>query len=557
MRWGTGRARRAAGPVRGAAWARVLRVSNPKRTNPVEFNPSTALHSSPPTDTPAHSPPPRGAPSHPQGARATAVASPVREVHEEQGGSGEQERVCAARKPCIEDLQATLPPNVSDARTSSAPSSLFTAPRSAAPKARMAEALWGGFFSPASACTPSTPATSSVVALAPSHEWLQHNRNERGRPASAHSRAEGCQQLHEDLAAPALNKWHCIQATLHCHGQQNAGNGSGSVCNFTTSTTASGSHEPFFDSPDAYATPMCHVRTKSSLTPSAHAPSGAPSQDRTWERKTRGYRCCTLRADSQAMARTRSFPRTRSFIAHNAPAPSANTIALRKIRSIRDPRLQMRALLRLGNPFLQDRRGRGFVYMHGRVLCDALEDYCADNLTWDELLDLVEIKVGSTNDLVRRVREYRACEEDYILFSWSFFVAPRRMLLASSPGCSESLLVSYNPPRVPQLSHSWWIFCGQGNRQAVQEDDRSINKKLVTKPNGMSGLLAATKAYSPAVAWYFRLAPQSTPPVSHCTPGSILSDSEFSTCTYAGSGSSRAVDADAGRFPLYLSQSRS
>ncbi|KAJ6521856.1 hypothetical protein B0H19DRAFT_1277589 [Mycena capillaripes] len=605
-------------------------------------------------------------------------------------------------------------------------------PRSAAQRRRCAdargsEALWG-FFSHVSACTPSAPVASSVAAaLAPSPTRGSSTTETsagsppartraprptisyipRLRPVQIHHGFEGRQLLHEDLAAPALNKWRYIQATLHFRGQQNAGNGQGAYatstasgsatsrsptapthmrrhapreneilahafctrpeqCSFpwtmhrpsasavggtssgarrqqasttgfgitsvvvlqaghdfsrathtstsisvdatlhfrgqqnagngqgayATSTASGSAHEPFFDNPDAYATP-CATQWRQL------GPFREPG--------------LSLHTTPRLQVQTRLLC---AKCASSAPFLSASEPRIPS-RSIRDPPHQMRALLRLGNPFLRDKRGRGFVYMHGRILCDALEDYWADSMTWYELLDLVEIKVGSTNDLARRGREYRACEEDYVLFSWSFFVAPRRMLLERLCHLSLMQLQAQATPSLCSchtIHREYYNYRTAGGFSGVKAIGPSLtvessflhpigespcpmratkstavdlhaldarppcdyprnvvfstnqqwdlstakNEKPATKANGTSGLLAATKAYLPAVAWYFRVPGSAVhPPVSPCTPGSVLSDSEFSTCTYVGSGSSRAVDADAGRFPLYLSQSRS
>ncbi|KAJ6557672.1 hypothetical protein B0H19DRAFT_1261274 [Mycena capillaripes] len=118
-------------------------------------------------------------------------------------------------------------------------------------------------------------------------------------------------------------------------------------------------------------------------------------------------------------------------------------------------------------------------------------------------------------------------------------------------GLSENIILESARPSLAAAARAAAPPCGYPHNVVFstnQQWDHSTakNKKPATKPNGTSGLLAATKAYSPAVAWYFRPAPQSTPPVSHCTPGSVLSDSEFSTCTYAGSVSLRTVNTDAG-----------
>ncbi|KAJ6592555.1 hypothetical protein B0H19DRAFT_1224474 [Mycena capillaripes] len=97
------------------------------------------------------------------------------------------------------------------------------------------------------------------------------------------------------------------------------------------------------------------------------------------------------------------------------------------------------------------------------------------------------------------------------------------------------------------------------------------NEEPATKPNGTSGLLAATKAYlPPAVASYFPLGANAsnttssssssdtispgsaghTPSVALHTPSSVMSDSDFSTRAYAGSGSSRALSTPTqGDFP--------
>lgn len=87
----------------------------------------------------------------------------------------------------------------------------------------------------------------------------------------------------------------------------------------------------------------------------------------------------------------------------------------------------MRALLRLRNPYLRD--GPGAVYLHGCILRETLDDFRAQIITWDELLDEVDIKIGSTNNLTRQQGEYRACEEDYVLFSWDFWITQRRRLV--------------------------------------------------------------------------------------------------------------------------------
>ncbi|KAJ6549005.1 hypothetical protein B0H19DRAFT_1265777 [Mycena capillaripes] len=196
-------------------------------------------------------------------------------------------------------------------------------------------------------------------------------------------------------------------------------------------------------------------------------------------------------------------------------------------------------------------------------LCDTLEDYWADSMTWDELLDLVEIKVGSTNDLARRGREYRACEEDYVLFSWSFFVAPRRMLLERLCHLSLMQLQAQATPSLCSchtIHREYYNYRTAGGFSGVKAIGPSLtvessflhpigespcpmratkstavdlhaldarppcdyprnivfstnqqwdlstakNEKPATKANGTSGLLAATKAYLPAVAWYFR-----------------------------------------------------
>ncbi|KAJ6578138.1 hypothetical protein B0H19DRAFT_1062675 [Mycena capillaripes] len=539
----------------------------------MEFKPSTALHSSHLPTPPAHPPPPRGAPSHPQGARATAVASPAREVHEEQGGGGEQERVRATPRAVARrnkrhegekqkmDLAhypkqplylQTRPTHAQQRPVLPLHRATQRRPKGADAQMRAAPKLCGGFFSHVSACTPSAPVASSVAAaLAPSPTRGSSTTETSAGSPPARTRAP--RLLHEDLAAPALNKWRYIQATLHFRGQQNAGNGQGA---YATSTASGSAHEPFSDSPDAYATPCATTHTSTSISVdatlhfrgqqnagngqgayatstasgSAHEPFFDNPDAYATPCATNGSCafCLTVGGGRELLLLLCAVDWSRKKVMMDM----GNAMDADVYRSIRDPPHQMRALLRLGNPFLRDKRGRGFVYMHGRILCDALEDYWADSMTWDELLDLVEIKVGSTNDLARRGREYRACEEDYVLFSWSFFVAPRRMLLAPSPGYSEPLLVSYNPPRVLQLSDSWWIFWGQGDRQAVQEDDRSIQRMRNQQPRPMArrvcwlheGVLAGRSVvFPPGSAVH--------PPVSPCTPGSVLSDSEFSTCT--------------------------
>ncbi|KAJ6549009.1 hypothetical protein B0H19DRAFT_1265781 [Mycena capillaripes] len=407
----------------------------------MEFKPSTALHSSHLPTPPAHPPPPRGAPSHPQGARATAVASPAQEVHKEQGGGGEQERhelslvginndegekqkMDLAHYPKQPLYLQTRPTHAQRRPVLPLHHATQRRPKGADAQMRAAPKLCGGFFSHVSACTPSAPVASSVAAaLAPSPTCGSSTTETsagsppartraprptisyipRLRPVQIHHGFERRQLLHEDLAAPALNKWRYIQATLHFRGQQNAGNGQGA---YATSTASGSAHEPFSDSPDAYATPCATTHTSTSISVdatlhfrgqqnagngqgayatstasgSAHEPFFDNPDAYATPCATQWRQLGPFREPGLSLHTTpRLQVRTRLLCAKCASSAPFLSASGRQIpsRSIRDPPHQMRALLRLGNPFLRDKRGRGFVYMHGRILCTKESDHNA------------------------------------------------------------------------------------------------------------------------------------------------------------------------------------
>ncbi|KAJ7029164.1 hypothetical protein C8F04DRAFT_1265221 [Mycena alexandri] len=94
-------------------------------------------------------------------------------------------------------------------------------------------------------------------------------------------------------------------------------------------------------------------------------------------------------------------PRARLIVLH-----ALRTHSLADIRRLRDPHAQALALLRGPNPYIND--GDGFVYVHARVKTSTWNDFLAGNISWPTVLAELEIKAGHTNDLERRLGEYKS-----------------------------------------------------------------------------------------------------------------------------------------------------
>ncbi|KAJ7029172.1 hypothetical protein C8F04DRAFT_1265233 [Mycena alexandri] len=115
-------------------------------------------------------------------------------------------------------------------------------------------------------------------------------------------------------------------------------------------------------------------------------------------------------------------PRARLIVLH-----ALRTHSLADIRRLRDPHAQALALLRGPNPYIND--GDGFVYVHARVKTSTWNDFLAGNISWPTVLAELEIKAGHTNDLERRLGEYKVCTPQYTFFWTCAYRTSRRMLL--------------------------------------------------------------------------------------------------------------------------------
>ncbi|KAJ7133855.1 hypothetical protein C8R46DRAFT_1048248 [Mycena filopes] len=100
---------------------------------------------------------------------------------------------------------------------------------------------------------------------------------------------------------------------------------------------------------------------------------------------------------------------------------------LATIRRLREPLTQATALL--AGPDLYSNDGDGFVYEHARVPIPVWNAFQEGKISWVTVLTKMEIKVGHTNDLGRRLGEYDDCTPGYVFLWQCAYSTSRRMLL--------------------------------------------------------------------------------------------------------------------------------
>ncbi|KAK7046268.1 hypothetical protein R3P38DRAFT_3175551 [Favolaschia claudopus] len=88
---------------------------------------------------------------------------------------------------------------------------------------------------------------------------------------------------------------------------------------------------------------------------------------------------------------------------------------------------QARSIIMGPNPYPQD--GSGFVYLHSRIAYNDIAQFQRGHITFDELSIRFEIKLGHTNNLPRRFKEYKKCTEGYLFFWHCAYTTTSRMLL--------------------------------------------------------------------------------------------------------------------------------
>ncbi|KAJ7182284.1 hypothetical protein C8R43DRAFT_940439 [Mycena crocata] len=74
------------------------------------------------------------------------------------------------------------------------------------------------------------------------------------------------------------------------------------------------------------------------------------------------------------------------------------------------------------------REGRGLLYLNGRVDTDTRDQYHDGRISLDVLLDVLEVKIGHTNSIRRRRRQYRICEKGQVIIWHSFYVVRNRII---------------------------------------------------------------------------------------------------------------------------------
>lgn len=90
---------------------------------------------------------------------------------------------------------------------------------------------------------------------------------------------------------------------------------------------------------------------------------------------------------------------------------------------------QAMALIHGSNPYQLD--SAGFVYTHARVPTVLWDAFLDGHVTWDDVVAEMEVKAGHTNDLERRMREYRECMPEYTFLWHCAYATAQRMLLGS------------------------------------------------------------------------------------------------------------------------------
>ncbi|KAK7046294.1 hypothetical protein R3P38DRAFT_3175577 [Favolaschia claudopus] len=99
-------------------------------------------------------------------------------------------------------------------------------------------------------------------------------------------------------------------------------------------------------------------------------------------------------------------------------APGTNSIATANSHSYR-------SFVTGPSPYSQD--ANGFVYLHSRIAYSDIAQFQRGHITFDELSIRFEIKLGHTNNLRRRFKEYKKCTDGYLFF-WHLWNAHKGKL---------------------------------------------------------------------------------------------------------------------------------